>query len=130
MSVTIEVDNRQLENMSEEAKVTLNKHVNTYIDNIVKEANLIEEGNREDGAKREITSSIILQAVRKYKNNTPKQKDKWLIALKIISSFSLLIVGFLFDAKGYQDNMGKLIFFIIVLIIACISTVLQFVKEG
>ena len=130
MSVTIEVDNRQLENMSEEAKVTLNRHVNTYIDNIVKEANLIEEGNREDGAKREITSSIILQAVRKYKNNAPKKKDKWLIALKIISSFSLLIVGFLFDAKGYQDNIGKLIFFIIVLIIACISTVLQFVKEG
>lgn len=50
--------------------------------------------------------------------------------LKVFSAFSLLITGFLFDANGYQDNIIKLILFIIALIVASVSTVLQFVREG
>lgn len=49
--------------------------------------------------------------------------------LKTISAFSLLITGFLFDINGYQDNIVNLILFIVVLIVACVSTVLQYIKE-
>ena len=119
-----------MENMSEKAKEELVSQLSTYAERIIKEANLIEEGNREDGANREITSSIVKQAVRKYKSNVPTKKENGLVVLKVFSAFSLLITGFLFDANGYQDNIIKLILFIIALIVASVSTVLQFVREG
>ena len=130
MALRVEIADEQMENMSEKAKDELATQLRTYAEDIIKEANLIEEGNREDGANREITSSIVMQAVRKHKSNVPKKKDKGLVVLKIVSAFSLLITGFLFDANGYQDNIVKLVLFIVALIIACVSTVLQFVKEG
>lgn len=129
MEVHIEIEDGQIQSMSEGAQETLKTQLLTYAINIIKEANLIEEGNREDGANQEITSNIVLQAVRKYKNNTPKKRNKGLIGLKIASAFSLLVTGFLFDENGYQDNIVKMILFIIVLIIACITTILQIVKE-
>lgn len=130
MSLRIEIADEQMKNMSEKAKEELSNQLRAYAENIIKEANLIEDGNREDGANREITSSIVMQAVRKYKSNTLQKKGKGLIVLKIVSAFSLLISGFLFDADGYQNNIVKLILFIVALIIGCVSTVLQFVKEG
>lgn len=130
MSLRVEIDDIQMENMSEGAKETLGTQLRIYAENIIKEANLIEEGNREDGANLEITSNIVLQAIRRHKINTPKKKGKEMIILKIVSAFSLLITGFLFDANGYQNNIVKLVLFVIILIVACVSTVLQFSKEG
>jgi hypothetical protein len=126
----VQITDEQMENMSEKAKEELVSQLSTYAESIIKEANLIEEGNREDGANREITSSIVKQAVRKYKSNVPTKKENGLVVLKVFSAFSLLITGFLFDANGYQDNIIKLILFIIALIVASVSTVLQFVREG
>jgi hypothetical protein len=126
----VQITDEQMENMSEKAKEELVSQLSTYAERIIKEANLIEEGNREDGANREITSSIVKQAVRKYKSNVPTKKENGLVVLKVFSAFSLLITGFLFDANGYQDNIIKLILFIIALIVASVSTVLQFVREG
>ena len=107
MVIRVEVNDEQLQNVSVEAKETLHQQVERYAENILKEANLIEEGNREDGANREITSSIVLQAVRQYKRLSPKKKDKSLIVIKIISAFPLLLTGFLFDEDGYQNSMIK-----------------------
>lgn len=59
-----------------------------YADDIIKEANLIEEAIREDGANTEITSNIILQAVRKNKSNSSKKPNRPLLIAKIISVFS------------------------------------------
>ena len=126
----MQITDEQMENMSEKAKEELVSQLSTYAERIIKEANLIEEGNREDGANREITSSIVKQAVRKYKSNVPTKKENGLVVLKVFSAFSLLITVFLFDANGYQDNIIKLILFIIALIVASVSTVLQFVREG
>ena len=121
----VQITDEQMENMSEKAKEELVSQLSTYAERIIKEANLIEEGNREDGANREITSSIVKQAVRKYKSNVPTKKENGLVVLKVFSAFSLLITGFLFDANGYQDNIIKLILFIIALIVASVSTVLH-----
>ena len=126
----VQITDEQMENMSEKAKEELVSQLSTYAESIIKEANLIEEGNREDGANREITSSIVKQAVRKYKSNVPTKKENGLVVLKVFSAFSLLITGFLFDANGYQDNIIKHILFMIALIVASVSTVLQFVREG
>lgn len=129
MTIQINIDDHKINNFSNGAKTTLKKQMGKYADDIIKEANLIEEAIREDGANTEITSNIVLQAVRKNKNNQNKKPNRFLLITKITSSFSLLITGFLFDSSGYQNNVIKLIAFIICLIIASVSTALQFVFE-
>ena len=129
MAVQINIDEKPIDNFSDRAQTTLKKQMEKYADDIIKEANLIEEAIREDGANTEITSNIILQAVRKNKSNSSKKPNRPLLIAKIISVFSLLITGFLFDSSGYQNNVLKLIAFIVCIIIASVSTVLQFVYE-
>ena len=109
VAVQVNIDDNKIDNFSDGAQTTLKKQMEKYADDIIKEANLIEEAIREDGANTEITSNIVIT--------------------KIISSFSLLITGFLFDSSGYQNNVSKLIAFVVCLIVASVSTVLQFVFE-
>lgn len=129
MAVQVNIDDNKIDNFSVGAQTTLKKQIEKYADDIIKEANLIEEALREDGASTEITSNNVLQAVRKNKTNHNKKPNKSLLITKIVSSLSLLVTGFLFDSAGYQDNVIKLIAFIICLIVASVSTVLQFVLE-
>ena len=125
MAVQVNIDENKIDNFSDGAKTTLEKQIEKYTDDIIKEANLIEEAIREDGASAE----IFLKAVRKNKNNHNRKANTSLIIIKIVSAFSLLITGFLFDSTGYQDNILKLVAFVVCLIIASVSTVLQFVFE-
>lgn len=127
MAVQINIVDDKVDNFSDEAQTTLKKQIEKYADDIIKEANLIEEGIREDGASTEITSNIVLQAVRKNKTYHNKKSNKTLLITKIVSALSLLITGFLFDSSGYQNNKMGLIAFVICLIVASVSTVLQFV---
>ena len=129
MAVQVNIDDNKIDNFSDGAQTTLKKQMEKYADDIIKEANWIEEAIREDGANTEITSNIVLQAVRKNKSNPSKKPNRFLLITKIISSFSLLITGFLFDSSGYQNNVLKLIAFVVCLIVASVSTVLQFVFE-
>lgn len=129
VAVQVNIDDNKIDNFSDGAQTTLKKQMEKYADDIIKEANLIEEAIREDGANTEITSNIVLQAVRKNKSNPSKKTSRFLLITKIISSFSLLITGFLFDSSGYQNNVLKLIAFVVCLIVASVSTVLQFVFE-
>lgn len=129
VAVQINIVDDKVDNFSNEAQTTLTKQIEKYADDIIKEANLIEEGIREDGASTEITSNIVLQAVRKNKTYHNKKSNKTLLITKIVSALSLLITGFLFDSSGYENNKIGLIAFVICLIVASISTVLQFVFE-
>ena len=129
MALQVNIDNDKIDNFSSGAKAELVKQLEKYGDNIIKESNLIEEAIREDGASTEITSNIVIQAVRKSKVPSKKKHSKTLLLLKIVSWASLLLTGFLFDSNGYEEATGKLIFFVICLIVACVSTVLQFVYE-
>lgn len=129
MTIRIDIDEDKVDNLSDGARSTFNQQIEKYADDIIKEANLIEEAIRENGANAEITSNIILQAVRKNKTIYGKKTDIGIIIIKIVSSFSLLITGFLFDSSGYQNNLLKFLLFILFLIIASVSTVLQFINE-
>lgn len=129
MAIQVTIDDNKIDNFSSGAQTTLKTQMEKYADDIIKEANLIEEAIRENGANAEITSNNVLQAVRKSKTNYSKKSNKLLLITKIVSALSLLVTGFLFDSAGYQGNGAKMIAFIIVLIIASVSTVLQFVFE-
>ena len=130
VAIQITITEDKIDNFSNDAQSTLKKQVDKYADDIIKEANLIEEGIRENGASTEITSNIVLQAVRKNKTfHNNKRAGKMLLITKIVSAFSLLLTGFLFDFSGYENNKIGLMLFILFLIVACVSTVLQFVLE-
>lgn len=129
MAVQVNIDDSKIDNFSVDAQTTLKKQIEKYADDIIKEANLIEEALREDGASTEITSNNVLQAVRKNKTNHSRKPNRPLLITKIVSSLSLLVTGFLFDSAGYQNNVIKLLAFIVCLIVASVSTVLQFVLE-
>lgn len=110
MALQVNIDNDKVDNFSSEAKTELVRQLEKYRDNIIKESNLIEEVVREDGASMEITSNIVIQAVRKNKVSHKKKPNKTLLIIKIISALSLLVTGFLFDGNGYKDATTKLIF--------------------
>ena len=130
MAIQVNITDDKVDNLSLDAQTTLKKQIEKYTDDIIKEANLLEETIREDGASTEITSNIILQAVRRYKNHCNKKSSNNMIIIKIVSTLSLLITGFLFDANGFQGNIIRFIAFIIAFAIACAATVLQFVYEN
>lgn len=130
MNINITIDDNILTNLSNGAKNQLNKQTEIYIKELLKEANLIEEGIRENEANSEITSNIIMQAVRKNKNYIEKKTPTWLKICKIVSSISCVITGFLFDINGYQNNAKGLIGFIICFAVACSSTVTMHIKES
>lgn len=127
--IRVNIDEKKVDNFTDQARDTFKEQMGKYADNIIKESNLIEESIREDGANAEITSTIVIQAVRKSKSDIRKKPRSRRIIIRVVSSFSTLITGFLFDASGYGHNFKKLLFFIIFLIIASVSTAIQIVLE-
>lgn len=128
--ITIELDDSSSA-LTADALVKLSEQAQFFAVDLLNEAIRIEEGNREDGAKCEITSTIIMRAAhsKKYNNLSQKKIPLWLKITKIISTISILITGFLFDSNGYQNNLSKLIFFIIFLLISSVSTAIIYIKE-
>lgn len=132
MSIEFEIElDDDLSSLTEGAKNKLSEETKSFATELLREAIRIEEVERQEGANCEITSSIVMQAVRvkKYKRHSEKGIPMWLKIVKILSSISLMITGFLFDQNGYQNNMLKLISFIIIFAIACISTAVVYIKE-
>lgn len=130
MALQVNIADDKIDNLSIEAQATLKEQIERYANDIIKEANLVEEGHREHGASTEITSNIILQAVRSYRIHRNKKTKRYLLYLKILSTLTLWLSGFLFDTMRSQND-SKVLFWasVIVLIIAVATTVLQFVNE-
>ena len=129
MAIQINIDDSKLSNFSNDAQATLKTQVERYADEIIKEANLIEEGLREDEASTEITSSFIIQAVRKNRTGRPKKKHKHLLTAKIVSFIAIFFAGILFDLEAMQKETWRILVCMIVLAIAIIAAVLQFIWE-
>lgn len=108
MNFNIDIDDTNLANLSNGAKSKLQEQTQEYANELLKEAALIEEGDRQEGANSEITSNIIMRAVRVRRNRNliERKTPKWLIVCKFISTVSWAISGFLFDPSGYQDNFA------------------------
>lgn len=130
MKIEIDIDDSNISYLSFDAKQVLKNQSQTYVNDVINEASLIEEAIRENGAKSEITSNHILQAVRKNKKNFAMKKPKYITGMKIINPFALLFTGWLFDKGGYSENPIKLCMFIVVLIISTITIIIPAIKEG
>ena len=129
MAIRVDVDDNKLTNFSMGAQDTLKKQLERYADDIIKEANLIEEGLHENEANTEITSSFVIQAVRKSRTNRPKRKSRFFFPIKITAFVSVFITGGLFDLGAMQASTGRLVAFIVAFVIASVTTALQFIEE-
>ena len=131
IEILIELEEDSLSSLTEGARNKLSEQTKSFAKELLHEAIRIEEGEREEGANCEITSSIVMQAgiVKKYRNYSEKNTPMWLKIVKILSPISFSITGFLFDLNGFENNMLKLIGFIIAFAIACVSTAVVYMKE-
>lgn len=126
----VNIKEELLTDFSGNAKEKLQEQTMAYAQELIKEARLIEEAQREDGAKAEITSNIITRAAFvKRTLGTEKKVPWWLKLCKIISVISCTLTGFFFDPNGYNNHSAMLIAFIIAFAVACVSTVLMYAKE-
>ncbi len=130
ISININIDDYTKTKLAKNAIKTLKTKLADYAKEIVKEAALLEEGNREEGDDPEITSNHINQSVRKYRT---KKKRKWtpgVIALRILSSLSMMSIGFLVDTPaGYNQQPWKLYVCLLVVLIASATTVADIILE-
>ncbi|WP_339122068.1 hypothetical protein [Fusobacterium nucleatum] len=130
MGLQIEIENIVIDNFSESAKTILKTEIKKYAENIVKEANLIEEGELENGIDIEITAKSVNNAVRKNKLNYKKKNKKISLTLiKIISTLSLATMGFFFQFDYPEELRWKQITFIVLLICASITTALNYTLD-
>lgn len=129
MDIKITIDDNSVNNFVGDAESTLKKQLEQYARDVIKEANLIEEGLHEDEAAKEITSSYILQAARKSRTVKPPKKHKYLPLAKIVSFVSSFLAGVLFDLEAMQGDKWRIIITFVVFIVATISTLFQFIWE-
>lgn len=127
--MTFEIDEMRLSGLTSGAKEALKDHIEAYASDVIKEATLIEEGSRAENASREITATHILHAAKFRRYSRPKKSGWGSRLLKLCSSFSCLLVGFFFDAQGFQGKFGQMVAFIVFLIIAIVSVTISTIKE-
>ena len=134
MEIKTFIADESIANFSSAARDELCTQVNKYADYVIKEAHLLEEDIRVAGAKDEITSHTVIIAAQKHKNNPSIRKPKWFLWVKLASTFSLLFSGALlggvfFGTDSIQKNTMLLAFMVVCLIVACVTTVLVYIKE-
>lgn len=76
MEIKYDIDDKKLQNFSDEAKLKLIDHSRKHTLDIISEAEKVEESLREYGATSEITGNTIFQAVRTLRSH-PTKKLKW-----------------------------------------------------
>lgn len=133
MQINFDLSDAELTHFSQGAKNRLTEQARQYTLEIISEANKVEEMLRENGASQEITESIVVQAIRR--NKTVKKKNIGAIVLKILSEILLFISGLLFlpDMFIKSDNtlnMPYFIFFLLLITISLILTIIMHFKDG
>lgn len=133
MQINFDLSDAELTHFSQGAKNRLTEQARQYTLELISEANKVEEMLRENGASQEITESIVVQAIRR--NKTVRKKNIGAIILKILSEILLFISGLLFlpDMFIKSDNtlnMPYFIFFLLLITISLILTIIMHFKDG
>lgn len=133
MQIQFDLSDTELTHFSQGAKNRLTEQAKQYTLEVISEANKVEEMLRENGASQEITESIVVQAIRR--NKTVRKKNIGAIVLKILSEILLFISGLLFlpDMFIKSDNtlnMPYFIFFLLLITISLILTIIMHFKDG
>ena len=133
MQINFDLSETELTHFSQDAKNRITEQARQYTLEIISEANKVEEMLRENGASQEITESIVVQAIRR--NKTARKKNIGIIILKILSEILLFISGLLFLPDKFINsdstlNMPYFIFFLLLITISLILTIIMHFKDG
>lgn len=128
MSITINVSDSKLADLSNPAKEELVSATTRYAEDIIDEANRLEAADRDAYNRPEITRSTIKDAVlylRKYPKR-PRRGPSYII-LQIVSAISMLLTGCLFNVDKFKTDTNWLIWFLVILAVALTSTTSVFI---
>ena len=128
MEINIKIPEKFAKSLSPDAQSALTKYAKNYSIEVIKEANLIEQGLSINGDGKEVTKSMIDLAAQKRKLPKKKLSIKGII-IKAAAAFSALLTGFFCDIEKLQNSKCALILFFILLIATCISNMILFVYE-
>lgn len=128
MEFNIEVEDRDLEGFTEDALIQLEKELKIHSDSLIKEAILFEAGQSEGDSPKEITANYVKIVSKTNKVAGLKKPAKGLIAMKVISTISLTVVGFFFEYPF--SSFFRFALFLIFIIVGTFTTVIVNMKEN
>lgn len=133
MEIKYEIPDDKVRSFTGSAKHRLQEQAQKYTLEIISEAEKVEELIRENGASTEITDNIIFQAVRR--NRTEKKKNLKIVLVRVLAEILLFISGLMFLPEMFVTtdgalNMGYLVAFLLVTLIAFIVTIVTYFIGG
>lgn len=133
MEIKYEIPDDKVRSFTGSAKRRLQEQSQKYTLEIINEAEKVEELIRENGASTEITDNIIFQAVRR--NRTEKKKNFKIVLVRVLAEILLFISGLMFLPEMFVTtdgalNMGYLMAFLLVTLIAFIVTIVTYFMGG
>jgi len=129
MPIEIQVEDADLEGLSDPAKDSLKSEGEQYIKKVIQEANRLESSQKSGSGPVEITKAMIDKAAFIQKHSIGNSRTPLLIKLlRIASAVLSLIVGIMFDATKLQNDT-YLIVFGIIFALAILTTTLATLKD-
>lgn len=129
MEVNFQIPDDKVKNFSGNAKNKITEHAQNYALEIISEAEKIELSTHEGNSPSEVTSSHVSHAANKFRSiSSVKKKKTGVIILRIVSELLILLAGIMFLPDNFVTtnkslNIGYLIFCLILLALACITTI-------
>jgi len=116
MPLQIEIPDEDARYLSQQAQEELVASTKKYSQELLNEANRLEAANRENGGDPEITRVMIRDAALHVQRYPPRSKRSWgFTVIQIASAITALLTGGLFDVDKMQQDIGRLIIFLILL---------------
>lgn len=133
LEIKYEIPDDKVRSFTGSAKRRLQEQAQKYTLEIISEAEKVEELIRENGASTEITDNIIFQAVRR--NRTEKKKNLKIVLVRVLAEILLFISRLMFLPEMFVTtdgalNMGYLVAFLLVTLIAFIVTIVTYFIGG
>jgi hypothetical protein len=130
MNIEIEIQDNKIQNLSSSAHLQIKKVTQGYLEEVLDEANRIEESRRTSVDSPEITASIIDDAAHYAKTHgIRKKKPKKLIWLQIVAFIGSIFTGGLFEVDKFK-TLGYILLFLAVFLIAVVSSVYLIFKDN
>jgi hypothetical protein len=130
MKVEFDIFDETIQNFSVQARTEITRQSKRIAEEIIKEASLIEAGQKVSDAQTEVTHSNVIRAATSPRMVFRRKKRWWLKIIQILSSLSSIVVGSLFDTSKFVET-SHVIWFIIMSFIAIGTTVyLTFNQEN
>jgi VIT1/CCC1 family predicted Fe2+/Mn2+ transporter len=129
MPIEIQIEDADLEGLSDPAKDSLKSEGEQYIKKVIQEANRLESSQKSGSGPVEITKAMIDKAAFIQKHAIGNSRTPILIKLlRVASAVLSLIVGILYDATKLQNETYVAVL-VTIIALAILTTTLATLKD-